>query len=154
MFQQSILDALSGIGFGSLGWDDLSDQSINQIESTLQSHYELDDDDLLPGMFQTINPEMLQAASYSTYAPQVQAKGQSMLSDLYKNLGGQSAVQAAGGFAGSGQFGKQQAGVKDVYGKSMTDTLTNVRGQQSQGIGAISDLISQWNQMAQRIKGL
>ena len=48
----------------------------------------------------------------------------------------------------------RQAGVKDVYGKSMTDTLTSVRGQQSQGIGAISDLISQWNQMAQRIKGI
>tara|TARA_B100001250_G_C19679936_1_gene735379 strand:+ start:560 stop:1024 length:465 start_codon:yes stop_codon:yes gene_type:complete len=154
MFQQSILDSLSQMGFGQMGWQQLAELSPDQIESTLQSHYELDDDDLLPGMFQTINPEMLQAASYSTYAPQVQAKGQSMLSDLYKNLGGQSAVQAAGNFAGSGQFAKQQAGVKDVYGKSMTDTLSNVRGQQSQGIGAISDMISQWNQMAQRIKGL
>ena len=28
MFQQSILDALSGVGFGSLGWDELSNQSI------------------------------------------------------------------------------------------------------------------------------
>ena len=154
MFQQSILDSLAQMGFGQMGWQQLAELSPDQIESTLQSHYNLSEGDLLPGMFQTINPEMLQAASYSTYAPQVQAKGQSMLSDLYKNLGGQSAVQAAGGFAGSGQFGKQQASVKDVYGKSMTDTLTSVRGQQSQGIGAISDLISQWNQMAQRIKGI
>ena len=154
MFQQSILDSLAQMGFGQMGWEQIGQLSPGQIESTLQSHYELDDDDLLSGMFQSISPEMLQAASFKTYSPQVQAKGQSMLSDLYKNLGGQSAVQAAGGFAGSGQFGKQQAGVKDVYGKSMTDTLTNVRGQQSQGIGAISDLISQWNQMAQRIKGL
>ena len=109
MFQQSILDSLAQMGFGQMGWQQLAELSPDQIESTLQSHYNLSEGDLLPGMFQTINPEMLQAASYSTYAPQVQAKGQSMLS---------------------------------------------VRGQQSQGIGAISDLISQWNQMAQRIKGI
>jgi len=33
----------------------------------------------------------------------------------------------------------------------MTDTLSNVMQQQSQGIGNISNLISQWHEMAQNI---
>ena len=114
---------------------------------------DIEEQDLPAGMFQSITPEMLRGASYKTYAPQIQAQGQSFLPDLYKNLGGQAATKAAGGFAGSGGFGQQQAGVRDVYGKGMTDVLTQVRGQQSQGIGNISDLISQWHQMAQSIKG-
>jgi hypothetical protein len=160
MFQQSILQALQDVGFDPMDWSQLAGPSMTSanIADVFAQHYGLTDDeglsDLVPGMFQSITPEMLQGASYKTYAPQIQAKGQSMLSDLYKGLGGQTASKAAGGFAGSGGFGKQQAGIKDVYGKSMTDTLTSVRGQQSQGIGAISDLISQWNQMAQRIKGI
>ena len=154
MFQQSILDALSGMGFSNLDWSQLSEISPSQIASTFQSHYGITDQDLPSGMFQSIAPEMLQGASYSTYSPQIQAKGQSMLPDLYKNLGGQAATKAAGGFAGSGGFGKQQAGVKDVYGKSMVDTITSARGQQSQGIGNISDLIAQWHDMAQNISGM
>ena len=153
MFQQSILDALNEMGFGQMGWQGLSGLSPDQIASTFQSHYGITEQDLPSGMFQSITPEMLRGASYQTYTPQIQAKGQSMLPDLYKNLGGQAATKAAGGFAGSGGFGKQQAGVKDVYGKGMTDVLTQVRGQQSQGIGNISDLIAQWHQMAQSIKG-
>ena len=154
MFQQSILDALGDMGFGSMSWNQLSGLSSENISSQFAEHYELDQEDLVPGMFQSITPEMLQGASYKTYAPQIQAKGQSMLPDLYKNLGGQAATKAAGGFAGSGGFGKQQAGVRDVYGKGMTDVLTQVRGQQSQGIGMISDLINQWHQMAQSVKGV
>ena len=157
MFQQSILDALSGVGFGSLGWDELSNQSImgsQNIANVFGEHYGLSQEDIVPGMFQSITPEMLQGASYKTYSPQIQAQGQSMLSDLYKGLGGQAAAKSAGGFAGSGGFGQQQAGVKDVYGKGMTDVLTGARQQQSQGIGMISDLVSQWHQMAQSIKGV
>ena len=154
MFQQSILDALSNIGFGQMGWSDISGLSPGQISTTFQQHYELEESDIPSGMFQSITPEMLQGASYSTYAPQIQAKGPSMLSELQKGLGGQAATKALGGFAGSGGFGQQQAGVKDVYGKGMTDVLSGVRQQQSQGIGAISDLISQWHQAAQSIKGI
>ena len=160
MFQQSILQALSDIGFGDMDWNQLAGPSMTSanIADQFASHYGLAEEgmphDLVPGMFQSITPEMLQGASYKTYSPQIQAKGQSMLSDLYKGLGGQTASKAAGGFAGSGGFGKQQAGIKDVYGKSMTDTLTGVRQQQSQGIGLISDLINQWHEMAQSISGI
>ena len=153
MFQQSILDALNQMGFSPMGWQGLTGLSPGDITSTFAQHYDIEEQDLPSGMFQSITPEMLRGASYQTYTPQIQAKGQSMLPDLYKNLGGQAATKAAGGFAGSGGFRKQQAGVKDVYGKGMTDVLTQVRGQQSQGIGNISDLIAQWHQMAQSIKG-
>ena len=153
MFQQSILDALQSMGFGEMDWGQLSGLSSETISDTFQQHYGLTDQDLPAGMFQQITPEMLQGASYKTYSPQIQAKGQSMLSDLYKGLGGAGARKAAGGFAGSGGFGQQQAGVKDVYGKSMTDVLTGVRGQQSQGIGLVQDLISQWHEAAQNIAG-
>ena len=153
MFQQSILDSLQNMGFGGLGWNQLSGLSPDQISNVFQQEYGLTEEDIPSAMFQSISPEMLQGASYSTYAPQIQAQGQSMLPSLYKSLGGQAASQAAGGFAGSSSFGKQQEGARDVYGKTMTDVLTNVRGQQSQGIGMISDLINQWHSTAQRIKG-
>ena len=153
MYQQSILQSLMDVGFGQMDWNQLGGpgMSSENIASQFTQHYNLNEDDLAPGMFQSITPEMLQGASYKTYAPQIQAQGQSMLPDLYKGLGGQAATKAAGGFAGSGGFGQQQAGVRDVYGKGMTDTLSNVRQQQSQGIGNISDLISQWHEMAQNI---
>ena len=150
MFQQSILDSLQNIFGSGFNWNQLSGMGSEDIASSFGQHYGITED-LPAGMFQSITPEMLRGASYKTYAPQIQAQGQSFLPDLYKNLGGQAATKAAGGFAGSGGFGQQQAGVRDVYGKGMTDTLSSVRQQQSQGIGNISDLISQWHEMAQNI---
>ena len=153
MFQQSILDSLESMGFAPSSFSNLSTITPEQIASVLQSEYDLTDQDIPASMFQSISPEMLQAASFSTYTPQIQAQGQSMLPGLYKSLGGQQAQQAKGGFAGTSAFAKQQEGARDVYGKSMTDVLSSVRGQQSQGIGMISDLINQWQTTAQRIKG-
>ena len=151
MFQQSILDSLQNIFRSGFNWNQLSGMGSEDIASSFAQHYDIEEQDLPAGMFQSITPEMLRGASYKTYAPQIQAQGQSFLPDLYKNLGGQAATKAAGGFAGSGGFGQQQAGIRDVYGKGMTDTLSSVRQQQSQGIGNISDLISQWHEMAQNI---
>ena len=152
MFQQSILDALSNIGFGQMGWSDISGLSPGQISTTFQQHYELEESDIPSGMFQSITPEMLQGASYSTYAPQIQAKGPSMLSELQKGLGGQAATKALGGFAGSGGFGQQQAGVKDVYGKGMTDILTGIGASRSDASTNIADLMSSWQKTAQDIR--
>ena len=153
MFQQNLLDSLQSIFGGGLDWNQLSGMGSQDIASEFAQHYDIEEQDLPAGMFQSITPEMLRGASYKTYAPQIQAQGQSFLPDLYKNLGGQAATKAAGGFAGSGGFGQQQAGVRDVYGKGMTDVLSNVSQQQSQGMGLISDLINQWHQSAQGIKG-
>ena len=153
MFQQNLLDSLQSIFGGGFNWNQLSGMGSEDIASSFAQHYDIEEQDLPAGMFQSITPEMLRGASYKTYAPQIQAQGQSFLPDLYKNLGGQAATKAAGGFAGSGGFGQQQAGVRDVDGKGMTDVLSNVSQQQSQGMGLISDLINQWHQSAQGIKG-
>ena len=152
MYQQSILQALQSM-FGEMGWNQLSGLTSEDISSAFASEYNLGQQDLPSGMFQPITEQMLKGASYKTYSPQIQAKGQSLMSDLYSGLGGKKATTAAGGFAGSGQFGKQQTGIKDVYGKSMTDTLTQVQGQQTQGISMIQDLINQWHESAQGIAG-
>ena len=147
MFQQSILDSLQNIFGSGFNWNQLSGMGSEDIASSFGQHYGITED-LPAGMFQSITPEMLRGGSYKTYAPQIQAQGQSFLPDLYKNLGGQAATKGAGGFAGSGGFGQLQAGVRDVYGKGMTDVLSNVSQQQSQGMGLISDLINQWHQSA------
>ena len=154
MGQQSILDFLQGKGFGDLNWSDLPNLSQGFISSVLAQQYDINEADLPSQLFQTIDPEMLRAASYKTYSPQLQSKGQSMLVDLYKNLGGQAATRAAGGLAGSGGFQKQQQQGRDVYGKSMADVLVNIQKQQSQATNLISDRMQSWDEIAQRIKGL
>jgi hypothetical protein len=153
--QQSILDTLISMGFGDdLNWNDLSSFNPTAIKNRLRDHFGLEDEDLPSTLFQSITPEMMQGASYSTYAPQISSQGQSMLPDLYKNLGGQVASQAAGGLAGSGSFQQQQTGVRDVYGKEMSNIISNVGQQHSRGVSLISDLIGGWKEAAQRIKGL
>ena len=152
--QQSILDMLSSMGFGDMNWSNLSSLNPENIAGTLRSHFNIEDEKDLPlTLFQGITPEMMKGASYSTYAPQITAAGQGMLPDLYKSLGGQKASQAAGGFAGSSGFQAQQRGARDVYGKEMSNVLSNVGQQHSQGINLISDLIGGWSKAAQSIKG-
>lgn len=150
MFQQSILESLQSI-FGEMGWSQLTSLTPESIASGFAQHYGIDEQDLPPGMFQSISPEMLQAGSYKTYSPQLQAKGQSLLSGLYGGLGGKEATKAAGGFAGGSGFGRQQSGVKDVYGKEMAGAIGDVGQQYSQGLGLVSDLVNQWHEQAQRI---
>jgi hypothetical protein len=154
MFQQSILEGLQNIFGEGLTWEGLGGLSSEDISEGFATEYDVDFGDMPASMFQQLSPEMLEGASWKTYAPQIQAKGQSLLSGLYKGLGGAGAQKAAGGFAGSGGFQKQQTGARDVYGKSMSEALGSAMGQRSQGIGNISDVISQWHQMAQQIKGL
>ena len=150
-----IMQQLQGMGIDvGGGFSGISQLGAGDIANAMRNVYGLSAGQLPSSMFQTISSSLIEGSMPGTYSPQIQATGQTLLGDMLQSAGGQKGIQAAGGFAGSGQFGKQQASVKDVYGKSMTDTLTSVRGQQSQGIGAISDLISQWNQMAQRIKGI
>tara|TARA_R110000824_G_scaffold39794_6_gene119956 strand:- start:626 stop:1105 length:480 start_codon:yes stop_codon:yes gene_type:complete len=157
MFQQSILDSLSSIFGQGTSWGDMSGFTGGDISSQIASMYDLYDEEtgenmLDPSMFSTISPDMLRAASHKTYSPQIQAKGQSLLSGLYSGLGGQKARQAAGGFAGSSGFGKYQSGIKDVYGKEMTGAIAEAGQQRAQGLGNISDMISQWQETGQRFK--
>ena len=108
-------DVLGGMGFasGTGGWGggymDIANISPGDISGVLRSHFDLGTQDLPSHMFQGISSDILRSGLASTYAPQVQAKGQSLLSDLYRGMGGAGAQKAAGGFAGSGGFGQQQA---------------------------------------------
>ena len=152
-FQQSILDSLQSAGFQNMAFSQLNQLTPEQIASTFAQQYNLDQEDLPSTMFQPIKQNLLQATNWGTYSPAVEAEGQTKLQGLYKGLGGTGATQAAGGFAGSGGFGKYQGGIKDVYGKSMSDVIGQSRGQQQQAGNLISDLIGGWHETAQRIKG-
>ena len=151
MFQQSILDSLQSLFGGNVQWGDLSGFSGQDIASQIAQTYGIEDEDLPASMFATITPQMLAGGAHKTYAPQLQAKGQSLLTGLRSGLGGQKAKQAAGGFAGSSGFGSYTGGVKDVYGREMTGAITEVGQQRMQGLGNISDIINQWKQTGQRI---
>mgnify|MGYP005822864097 CR=1 FL=1 len=150
MFQQSILESLQSL-FGNMQWGDISGITGQDISQQIASMYGIEQEDLPASMFQTISPEMLGAGAYKTYAPQLQAKGQSLLSGLYGGMGGQQARKAAGGFAGSSRYGQYTGGVKDVYGKEMAGAIGEVGQQRMQGLGNISDIISQWKETGQRI---
>jgi hypothetical protein len=152
MFQQSILESLQNLfGFEGSQWGDLSRLTGGDIADKIANMYGIEED--LPAtMFQSLTPGMLASASYKTYAPQIQAKGQSLLTGLRSGLGGQKARTAAGGFAGSGGFGRYSQGIKDVYGKEMTGAITETSQQRMQGLGNVSDIMNQWQQAGQRIK--
>ena len=150
-FQQSILDSLQSAGFQNMAFSQLNQLTPEQIASTFAQQYNLDQEDLPSTMFQPIKQNLLQATNWGTYSPAVEAEGQTKLQGLYKGLGGTGATQAAGGFAGSGGFGKYQGGIKDVYGREMTGSITEVGQQRMQGLGNISDIINQWKQTGQRI---
>ena len=66
---------------------------------------------------------------------------------------GQRGMQAAGGFAGSGQQQQFASGIKDVYGKGMTDVLTQTGQQRAQSLSQIQDLINSWQSQALQIRG-
>lgn len=151
MFQESILDSLSSIFGEGMNWGDITGLTGQNIAQAISTSYNIDLEDLAPNMFTTIDPNMLASGSYKTYSPQLESKGQNLLSGLYSGLGGQKARQAAGGFAGSSGFGKYQSSVKDVYGREMTGAISEVAQQRSQGLSNISDIINQWKQTGQRI---
>ena len=119
-FQQSILDSLQSAGFQNMAFSQLNQLTPEQIASTFAQQYNLDQEDLPSTMFQPIKQNLLQATNWGTYSPAVEAEGQTKLQGLYKGLGGTGATQAAGGFAGSGGFGKYQGGIKDVYGRILS----------------------------------
>jgi len=156
---QDILGTLEGMGFnwgGQAGGNymGISEISPSQIASTLRSYYDLGDEALPSHMFEGISSDILKSGLASTYAPQVRAGGQSLLADLQKSTYGKVGKQAAGGFAGSGQQKMYSQGVKDVYGKGMSDVLAQTGQQQLSGLQNVQDIISQWRDTALQLKGL
>ena len=153
---QDIMGQLTGMGFGSSGglsYEGISGLDPGQIAGQLQSYYGLGSQDLPAHMFQGISSDLLQQGLSSTYSPQIEAGGSSLLGGLQSALGGQKGQQAFGGFAGSGQAKKFGSQARDVYGKGMSDVLAQTGQQQMKGLTGIQDVINQWKETAMRIRG-
>ena len=103
-------------------------------------------------MFTRISNPMMKGMQWSTYQPQIQQQQQSMLKGLLEAYGGQSARQASGGMAASGQQRRYETSVKDVFGKGMTSSLGDVQRKRGEAYGNVQDLIANWMQQAQKFK--
>ena len=150
---QDLIQQMQGAGFQSINtYSDLLNIDQGQIMETMYSMYpDLDEGALTEQMFQPFSPSMYQSTLGKTYSPLMAGKGGSMLSEFIKAGSGQKAKQAAGGFAGTGGYDAFSKGIKDVYGKGMTDIIQERGRGISSGTSAMSDLISSWQQAASQI---
>tara|TARA_R100000458_G_scaffold19724_1_gene17436 strand:+ start:1503 stop:2048 length:546 start_codon:yes stop_codon:yes gene_type:complete len=100
-------------------------------------------------LFSTISKPQLQGMQWSTYKPQIEQSQQNLLGSLLNTYrkGGQRA--ASGGMAGSSNLDAYTKGVRDVYGKGMTETLANIGQQRAEAYKGIQDTISNWHQQSQ-----
>mgnify|MGYP003145676344 CR=1 FL=1 len=150
---QDILQQLQGMGFGEQSYMGIADIQPGQISQQLQGYFGLQEEDIPAHMFQGISSDLLRSGLGSTYSPQIQAKGSSLLGGLQETMGGKQATAAAGGFAGSGQQQQFSQSAKDVYGKGMTDVLAQTGQQRLGGLQNVQNIINQWRDTALRIKG-
>ena len=145
---QQLMAQLQGMGLGATGFGSTG----QDVATALGGQYGVTDM-LTSGMFQTLNPKLLESASMGAYSPLFQQKQGSMTGGLMQQLQGKPMRQAHGGFAGSGgaKYAQQQA--RDVYGQGMQDTMTQAMGAKTQSLGTIQDIINQWQQTAQSFVG-
>jgi hypothetical protein len=146
---QQILEQLQGMGITGeyTGWGDLSGITGEQIAGGVGSTYDVEG--LEGSMFPGLSNQLLQATKGSTYSPFIEAQSGSLLSDLSTGLGGQKATQAAGGFAGSGGQKSYMQGAKDVFGKGMSDVISQTGQQRSQAFGELQNMITGWKKTGQ-----
>ena len=152
MFQQSIMQSLQTI-FPDLQWGHLSGLTPEGIAGGFATEYDIDPEDLPSSLFQSISSGLLKGADYSTYSPMMQTEGSSLLTNLQSSLGGADVRKAYGGFAGTSEAKRKEKQVRDVYGKSMGETYSSIRGMQAQGLQGIQDRVDAWHEAAQSIKG-
>ena len=148
-----IMQQLQGMGINiSGGFGGLSGIDPSQISQALQGQYGLAAGQLPSSMFQPLSSDLVKGSLAATYTPEIEATGSTLLSQMLTAGGGQKGFQAAGGFAGSGQQQQYAGGIKDVYGKGMTDVLTKTGQQRAQSLKGIQDMISQWQSQASKIR--
>ena len=149
-----IMQQLQGMGLGTGGgFMDIGQLDPSQISQALQGQYGLSAGQLPSSLFQPLSSDLLKGGLAGTYAPQVEATGQTLLSKMLTSAGGMQGRQASGGFAGSGQQQQFTGGIKDVYGKGMTDVLTRTGQQRAQSLKSVQDMINQWQSQALQVKG-
>ncbi len=110
-------------------------------------------DTIDPSIFQSIPLDMLLQQQTQFYSPKKIGLEQSAVSDLRQkaSTGGKKAY---GGFAGSGQAGRFESGVKDEYGKSMAGILDEiVYKPRASGSQALSDWTSAWDEAMINLSG-
>ena len=152
MNAQYLQDLAQSMGVPGQSFGQISSYDPGTIASSLAGTYGIDPSLLPEGLFTGITPGMMQQTYGKTYSPIIQAKQPSLIDSLSQSIGGQKGRQAHGGFGASGGWNKYQQGVKDVYGKGMTDIITGIGASRSQGFQNIFDLMSGWQQTAQNIR--
>lgn len=150
---QDIMSQLTDMGITSSSYTGLGSIQPEGISTALQNYFNLTEQDIPAHMFQGLSSDMLSAGLAKTYSPQIGAHGQSMLGQLQETIGGGKGMQAAGGFAGSGQQQRFTESAKDVYGKGMADVIAQTSQQRLQGLQNVQNVINQWRDTALRIKG-
>ena len=148
---QDIMTQLQSYGLGEDAYSNITDISGQQIDQALSSMFDLGTSDLDWDMFQTISPTSLQQPYGKTYRPLMEASGQSFAENLITSMSSKVGKQAAGGFAGSGQHGRYQQNVRDVYGKEMSKVLSQAGKARTDSLSGISDLISSWKDLASQV---
>ena len=148
MAQLQQMGLSTGGGFGGIGG-----LGASEISQALQGQYGLTEGQLPSSLFQPISSELIKGGLSSTYSPQIEATGQTLLDKMLTQTQGQAGKQAFGGFAGSGQQQQFAGQAKDVYGKGMTDVLSSTGRQRAQSLKGVQDMINQWQSQALKIKG-
>ena len=149
---QDIMSQLQDMGMNVDNWSDIANIGPSSIASSLQDYYGIEEENLPPHLFQGISSDILRQGVGKTYSPQIEAGGKSLLSGLQQSMGGQSAKQAMGGFAGSSQGMQFQQGARDVYGKGASDILAKAGTQRMEGMQNVQDIINQWRETVAGIK--
>tara|TARA_R110002020_G_scaffold205447_2_gene410043 strand:+ start:89 stop:619 length:531 start_codon:yes stop_codon:yes gene_type:complete len=105
--------------------------------------------ELTSQMFNPISKMQMKGLKWDTYKPQLQQQQQNLLGSLLNtyNKGGQR--KSSGGFAGSSNLDAYSKGVKDVYGKGMTESLGKVGDARASAYKGIQDTMQGWHQQAQ-----
>ena len=150
---EDIMQQLTDMGITAPSYMELGNLQPGTISTALQDFYGLSEQDIPAHMFQGLSSDMLSAGLAKTYSPQIGAHGQSMLGQLQETIGGGKGMQAAGGFAGSGQQQRFTESAKDVYGKGMADVIAQTSQQRLQGLQNVQNVINQWRDTALRIQG-
>ena len=150
----NIMQQLTELGLNFQGGSSgISDITPEDFSMAFQSKYGLNASQLPSSLFQSIPQDILKAGLSSTYSPMVESTGQNLLGNMLESMSGKQSRQAAGGFAGSGQQQQFVSGIKDVYGKGMTDILAQTGQQRTKSLQTVKDLIDKMQSQVLEIKG-
>ena len=84
----SIMQELQGLGFntGNMGYQDISSITPAEIQMKLAQSYGLENQDLNPGMFQSINQSLIDSMMSKQYSPFLESQSSALLSNLMEDL--------------------------------------------------------------------